>query len=148
MCVMLIGTVSYDGLSRTRWWTVLVADATQQASSMGLEAAHARLVFGTFGLITIALFAYVAFEASCVAAAHLGKIHRRPGAPRLSDRCAPTLLPIAVGYLIAHYASFLIVQGQGLIRAMSDPLGLGWNLLGTADMDIHSGVLSPASIWC
>jgi hypothetical protein len=43
-----------------------------------------------------------------------------------------TLLPIAVGYTLAHYFSLLVLQGQnGYIRA-SDPSGQGWDLFGTA----------------
>lgn len=147
MCVTLVGTVSYDGLSRTRWWTVMVADATSQASKSGIGSESARIIFGTFGLLTMVLLAYAAFEACCAAAGRLGGIERRVGDGRLADHFAPTLLPIAVGYLVAHYASFVLVQGQGLIRALSDPLGIGWNVLGTADMTIRSGLLAPATIW-
>ena len=42
------------------------------------------------------------------------------------------LLPIAVGYLIAHYLTYLLVDGQRIVIAISDPLQNGSNLFGTA----------------
>ncbi len=39
------------------------------------------------------------------------------------------LLPVAVGYLIAHYLTFLLVDGQRIILALNDPLIRGDNLL-------------------
>ena len=41
-----------------------------------------------------------------------------------------TLVPIAIAYHIAHYLSFLLVQGQRLLPLASDPFGFGWDLWG------------------
>jgi hypothetical protein len=45
---------------------------------------------------------------------------------------APSLLPIAAGYLVAHYYSLLLFQGPRTLALLSDPLGVGGNWLGTA----------------
>jgi hypothetical protein len=42
------------------------------------------------------------------------------------------LTPIAVGYLVAHYLTYLLIDGQRLIVAASDPLQTGADLIGTA----------------
>ena len=42
------------------------------------------------------------------------------------------LLPIAVGYLVAHYITYLAIDGQRIVIAISDPLQTGADLLGTA----------------
>jgi hypothetical protein len=42
---------------------------------------------------------------------------------------AAGLLPVAVGYLIAHYFTYLLVDGQRIILALNDPLIRGDNLL-------------------
>jgi hypothetical protein len=39
------------------------------------------------------------------------------------------LLPVAVGYLVAHYLAYLLVDGQRIIAAINDPLLRGANLL-------------------
>ena len=42
------------------------------------------------------------------------------------------LTPIAVGYLVAHYLTYLLIDGQRIIVAVSDPLQTGADLIGTA----------------
>ena len=42
---------------------------------------------------------------------------------------AHTLVPIALAYVLAHYFSLLVCQGQAIGYLVSDPLGDGSNLL-------------------
>ena len=42
---------------------------------------------------------------------------------------AAGLLPVAVGYLIAHYLTYLLIDGQRIVQALNDPLLHGANLL-------------------
>ena len=44
-----------------------------------------------------------------------------------------SLVPIALAYHLAHFLSFLLIQGQLIIPLASDPFGYGWNLLDTAE---------------
>ena len=60
---------------------------------------------------------------------------------------AHTLVPIAFAYVLAHYFSFLAYQGQAMGFLLSDPLGKGWDLFGTADQTIDYGVVSANGIW-
>jgi hypothetical protein len=60
---------------------------------------------------------------------------------------AHSLVPIAFAYVLAHYFSFLAYQGQAMGFLLSDPLGKGWDLLGTADQTIDYGVVSANGIW-
>ena len=53
---------------------------------------------------------------------------------------AASLVPIVVGYAVAHYATLLIVEGQRVAVNLSDPLSLGWNVLGTAHLQVSSAV--------
>ncbi len=39
---------------------------------------------------------------------------------------AHSLVPIVVGYIFAHYATYLLEKGQSAFIAMLDPLGRGW----------------------
>ncbi len=57
------------------------------------------------------------------------------------------LLPVALGYLIAHYLSFLLVDGQRLIVAISDPFQQGWDLFGTAFFEPESSWLALGALW-
>ena len=43
-----------------------------------------------------------------------------------------SLVPIAFVYVVAHYATLFLLQGQYTVPLLSDPLGRGWDLFGTA----------------
>ena len=57
-----------------------------------------------------------------------------------------SLIPILVGYTIAHYFSLLIFQGQNGYILASDPLDSGWNLFGTADWKVNFLLVSTSAI--
>jgi len=57
------------------------------------------------------------------------------------------LLPIAIGYLIAHYLTYLLIDGQRILIAISDPLQQGWNLFGTAFHTPTGDWLPAGLIW-
>jgi hypothetical protein len=58
-----------------------------------------------------------------------------------------SLVPIAVVYVMAHYLTLFVFQGQAVRYLASDPLGNGWNLFGTAQAAINYGVLSQNATW-
>jgi hypothetical protein len=47
------------------------------------------------------------------------------GFRRLAAAYAFSLVPIAIAYQMAHYYTYLLVQGQMMISLVSDPLGWG-----------------------
>ncbi|MDQ3447836.1 MAG: hypothetical protein M3432_01490 [Chloroflexota bacterium] len=57
------------------------------------------------------------------------------------------LLPVAVGYLIAHYLTYLLIDGQRIFIALSDPLQQGWDLFGTAFTEPSDTWLSTSASW-
>ncbi len=65
----------------------------------------------------------------------------------LAKRFILTLVPIAIAYNVAHYFTVTIIQGQLLIKLISDPFGLGWNLFHTANYTINAGIIGAASVW-
>ena len=59
---------------------------------------------------------------------------------------APSLLPIAAGYLVAHYYSLLAFQGPRTLALLSDPLGTGANWLGTAGVTPWPWLIQPTLV--
>ena len=57
--------------------------------------------------------------------------HIDKSARELSQIFAPSLVPIMLGYVVAHYFSFIVFQGQALWPLLSDPLGNGADYFGT-----------------
>ena len=60
---------------------------------------------------------------------------------------AHSLIPIALAYVVAHYFSLLIFQGQAVGYLISDPLGTGQDLFGSAAWAINYNVISANGIW-
>lgn len=59
----------------------------------------------------------------------------------------PSLVPITVGYNVAHNLSYLLVQGQAIAALASDPFGFGWNLFGTARLQPDIAVIDVETTW-
>src|SRR6185295_6526526 len=47
-----------------------------------------------------------------------------------------TLVPIAAVYVLAHYLTYFVFDGQRIAALASDPLGKGWDLFGSATSGI------------
>ena len=57
------------------------------------------------------------------------------------------LLPIAVGYLVAHYLTYLLIDGQNIVIALTDPFQRGWDLFGWAFHEANGDWLPPSLVW-
>ena len=68
-----------------------------------------------------------------------------PGRP--GPQLVHSLVPIVAAYVVAHYFSLLAYNGQDVLRLLSDPLGDGSDLLGTAQNTIDYCVVSATAIW-
>ena len=67
---------------------------------------------------------------------------------RLAQRFAHAFIPIALAYLLAHYFSLVVFQEQAQFGyLLSDPLGDGSDIFGTAANGIDYGTLSANAIW-
>ena len=142
--LLALATVSFDGLSRTFWWLSLIGvnplehpgrTALIGVNTLGLAATYATIltVFGS------------AIVLGCV-------LVKRPDRIRYDImRVVVSIVPIAFAYHVAHYLPSFLIQAQDAVRALSDPYGLGWNLLGTRDLHVSSSILnnydSVRAIW-
>jgi hypothetical protein len=48
---------------------------------------------------------------------------------------------------VAHYLTYLLIDGQRILVAVSDPLQQGWDLLGTAFFEPSAAWLPPGLVW-
>lgn len=132
LVAVLLGSTAYDSFANTSWWI-----QTVQSSEVAVTT------WGSGGLLSMVVIVLVTFS---LAAAWMGRYgeHRARDYPRLM---AGSLAPIVIGYAIAHYATLLIVEGQRTAINFSDPLGRGWNVFGSAEMGVNSGIFNhPTAI--
>ena len=59
---------------------------------------------------------------------------------------APSLVPIAAGYAVAHYWSLGVYAGQHTLTLLSDPLGTGADYLGTRHLIPNSALIAPTLV--
>jgi hypothetical protein len=57
------------------------------------------------------------------------------------------LVPVAAGYVVAHYLTYLVIDGQRVVVVLSDPFALGWDLFGTASFEPSGEWLPPVVVW-
>jgi hypothetical protein len=114
---VLLGGTAFDGFTATTWWV-----RTTQSSDLP------RALWGTLGLAVM-----VALVALTCAVGVRGVGALRDGH---LDLLAASVIPIVIGYAVAHYLSLLVLEGQRTLINLSDPLGLGWNAFGTAELGI------------
>jgi hypothetical protein len=152
--VLLLATVTFDGLMETPFWSGTV-DWVFTVESLAPVLFLFRDVFGkaTTGVETVALAAFpvLLLGVFLVFVAVMARIvpgrEAQGGLWPLAGRFVPTLVPIAIGYHLAHYLSFLLIAGQLSIPLASDPFGYGWDLFGTAGYRIDLAVINARIVW-
>jgi len=133
VAVMLGGT-AYDGFSANLSWATFV-----QTSSVSSSLLKTATLLAFFALVAGTI--WLASAASMLLA---GEPLRR-SFTFVSD-IAPSLIPIAGGYLVAHYWSLWVYQGQYAWVLLTDPLGTGADLLGTAELTPDDRLIQPTLV--
>jgi hypothetical protein len=138
--LLLLGTVTVDGLMETPQWAWAVGqvlgagDNVDQRLYMAMQTA---LLF-TGPLVLAGLYMVTAMVMARLSGSKLKDV---------AGLFVLSLVPIAIAYHLAHYFSLFAVAGQFIIPLVSDPFGYGWDLFGTTLYRIDIGVVDARSIW-
>jgi hypothetical protein len=146
LCTM-IGTVSFDGLSQGALWTGtggLAPKLQQRFINLGFSGEVALEITFTVGLLFMVGVVSGVYRLGVVGMHSVGRGHTTT---ELSRRFVHSLIPIALAYVIAHYFSLLTYQGQAMAYLISDPLGHGSNLFGTATATINYNLIGANGVW-
>ena len=144
LLMVMIGSVSFDGLSGGPTWQSIVPGLQDFFASLGFGPARTlELAFGV-GLIGTILLVSGFYALGAAGVRSVGGARSEGGA---AHAFVHSLVPIAIVYAAAHYVSLLLIQGQAVAFLASDPLGEGWNLLGTAAATIDYGVIGTNAVW-
>jgi hypothetical protein len=124
--VVLLGSTAFDGLSRTVFWQTGPGAADDTLSgTLGLAVMIALV--GALYVVGSRLSGWLAGQPEDVQ-------------PR---RYAATVIPIALGYTVAHYFSLLMLDGQTTWILASNPFAwTGVDLLGTYDNTVDLTAVS------
>lgn len=136
LALMMLSLTGFHGLTMTGIWL----DAQDSMNRwlphiVGFSLGMAALALGPVALY--AVFAWLGWRVAGDRQVHFADFFFRQ---------AYALLPIALFYHLAHSSEHLLVEGTRIVPLLSDPLGHGWDLLGTASITIPP-VLDLPSLW-
>ncbi|MGC4878235.1 hypothetical protein ACLQ26_18510 [Micromonospora sp. DT43] len=141
--IVLLGSTLFDSLSNAPAWL-------RFAQENGRHPA----VTGSAGLVGVIAVVAVAYLVATGAAARVGRAGSAGAADpavsvesrRVPGELAHSIVPIAVGYVVAHYYSLLILEGQRTVALLSDPRDTGADWFGTAGWQPHTALVTPSGV--
>lgn len=119
---VLFGSTVFDSFRESPMWVTYI-----QSSSISAVVLN-NLALIAFCGGSIAVFA--------VASALTG-VNRATRRRSLPDRFAHSVVPIILGYIVAHYLTYFIEVGQRTLIQVSDPFSDGSNYFGTGNLSIE-----------
>jgi hypothetical protein len=152
LIVALLATVTFDGFLETPLWAQVdlgILDAPADSplwTRLNLSEDQAVRFGRSVGLVAFVALFNGAYHMICrLVMALTGKAGA--GVDDVAGRFVWTLVPISLAYHIAHYFSFLAIGGQYMIPRLSDPLGWGSDLFGSASYQPDIGIVGPWLQW-
>jgi hypothetical protein len=148
MLAVLLGSTAFDSYSSSPTWRNFADRLSRLAH--GVPATLSSSILRTIGLLVFISVVALTFSLAARATGGVDRARRRA----LPGQMAHSLIPIVVGYIFAHYLSYLVERGQQTVIALADPFGRGWNLLGLAHMQVayvlstHPPVLAGIKVAC
>jgi hypothetical protein len=118
---VLFGSTAFDAFrDSTRWLTFIQGNG------------WSTYLQNNFGLIGFCLAVGLILWVACICTG-VGPEQSRGGLP---DQFAFSVIPIVIGYIVAHYFSFFVEVGTQTLIQASDPLSNGSDILGTGALSV------------
>ena len=130
--LLMIGTVTYDGLRETTFWFDLFGSQTYETS------------FSTVAFLLMNLLIMVFYRFACYFAIRVSGEDLNLN--EISLKFGHTMLPIAFAYHVTHYLSLLLFEFQTVVYRLNDPFGFGWNLFNVQEPEVNY-FLEPIALW-
>jgi hypothetical protein len=119
VCTM-IGSTTFDGLSRGSAWRSIDPELRSVFADIGAGATTAQELSASLGMLIVIAAVAGIYRIGVEGIATVGP---RIDVQRLSGAFVHTLVPIAFGYVVAHYFSLLVDSGRTLPDLIEHPLG-------------------------
>jgi hypothetical protein len=108
LIAVLLGSTFFDSISGSTQWVSVVQSVSVPDT-----------LIATAGLLVMIAIVAITFVGATLLAGRAGDRGRKP----VPGLLVHTIIPIVVGYVIAHYFSFLLFQGQLAVILLVNPLG-------------------------
>lgn len=137
---VLLGSTAFDSFSASPTWRNFSDGVAREAS--GVPETLTSSALRTAGLIVFISVVALTFSLAARATGGVDAEQRRA----LPGQMAHSLIPIVVGYIFAHYLTYLVERGQQAVIALADPLSRDWQVAYILSM--HPAVLSTIKVTC
>ncbi|HET6627765.1 MAG TPA: hypothetical protein VFG63_15345 [Nocardioidaceae bacterium] len=117
---VLFGSTAFDSFKDSNLWLRYT-----QSLDVNIAALNTAVMLAACAVVGLTF-------AAATTATGVGDVRRGT----LPDLFAHSVVPIIVGYMVAHYLSYFVETGQQTLVQLSDPMGNGSNLFGTANWDV------------
>ena len=144
LVLVIIGITTFDGASNGVVWNTLQPHVQSFFAGLGLNDPAPDELADSLGML-LAIAVVVSFY--WVGIAGMRSVSRRFGTVSLARSFAHTLIPIGFAYVLAHYFSLLVWQGQAIGYLASNPLGHGTDYFGTAGWHVNYAFIGSTGIW-
>jgi hypothetical protein len=138
---VMLGSTFFDGFSRTSIWQNPYYNVQVDLLDRPSLADLVGQLMNLGGIILAVAFVGTAFRLAVRGTETIADTRN------LAHDFVDSLIPIVLVYVIAHYFSLLLYQGEVGFRLLSDPWGRGWDLFGTRSFQPNFTFLTPHTIW-
>lgn len=144
MVLFLIGVTAYDGASEGLWATP-AANTLDALTNAGVGPVAALRLSGSLYLAISVAAVYAIYWAGVYG---MHTVKTTLSTAELGRAFAHSFIPIALAYLVAHYFTLVVFAGQAQFGyLLSDPLGNGSDLFGTAANGINYAAVGASTVW-
>lgn len=116
---VLFGSTAFDSFKESSRWLRFSQDYAEH-----------QVLLNSMALLGFCLIVLASFSLASIATAGLGHVDRTGVVSRrdLPNLMAHSVVPILIGYIVAHYLSFFVSSGIATLQQLGDPLSRGWTL--------------------
>ena len=137
LIITLLATITFDGFMATPIWANI--------TDIIYEASPNMTLISTLGLLSSVALFLITYIAICKSISMAS--NNMLTTENVCISFIYSLVPISLAYHLAHFLSYLLIQGQLIVPLSSDPFGYGWDLFGGADYKLNIGIIGAKFAW-
>ena len=148
--LFMLSSTAFDGLHETLPWVSVFWKNIFPVLTAGSNQPYTVTVnyyyYWQWAMLLVSPFIYLVVYLAFIVVSKAVAGSRQP-LRTLALAFTLSLVPIAFVYNITHYFTLLTSQGVQIVRLISDPFGLQWNLFGTATLPPDPIILDAGTVW-
>jgi hypothetical protein len=145
--LLLLSTVTYDGYTETETYQKITFEYFEvvQTFTSDISDNSIQSLVDTAGLLSFPIIFVAVYLLFIWLSAFMNDETEQT--LKLARIFIFSIVPISIAYHLAHYISLIAIEGQLVIRLISDPFGYGWDLFNTVAYKTDINILNAKFVW-